>query len=281
MHLQMMVVATSKDQLCLFTNEGVEIERAVLGTEHGGSGAFIYHTHFMNLYGNPEKAYHNALAVRGAALYLLGPSQLWRARLLPWRDRIKALENAGDWMGAFHIAMEIYDGRSQGVTGLPKGLDAMREAIMPTLLALLSAYIDEAFAYLSLALGPSSSTTMMQIAPEPIKQQHELSLTQGSTARQPDNGVVEAREQYARVGGVAIEFCVHIRKTEVLFENVFSKFEAVGQRGKTFSVDGKWYLLYVLLTDVTGTMYLNSGRKVCLTAKSIIHMQARCILFSF
>ncbi|CAM6085101.1 unnamed protein product [Calypogeia fissa] len=228
---QMMVVATSKDQLCLFTNEGVEIERAVLETEHGGIGAFIYHTHFMNLYGNPEKAYHNALAVRGAALYLLGPSQLWRARLLPWKDRIKALENAGDWMGAFHIAMEIYDGRSQGVTGLPKGLDAMREAIMPTLLALLSAYIDEAFAYLSLALGPSSSTPVMKIAPEPIKQQHELSQTQGSTARQSDNGVVEAREQYARVGGVAIEFCVHIRKTEVLFENVFSKFEAVGQRG--------------------------------------------------
>lgn len=244
----MMVVATSKDQLCLFTNEGVEIERAALGTEHGGIGAFIYHTHFMNLYGNPEKAYHNAMAVRGAALYLLGPNQLWRARLLPWKDRIKALENAGDWMGAFHIAMEIYDGRSQGVTGLPKGLDAMREAIMPTLLALLSAYIDEAFAYLSLALGPSSTPQMMKIAPEPIQKQRDLSQPQGSAAPEPDGGaetlvqemVVEARDQYARVGGVAIEFCVHIRKTEVLFENVFSKFEAVGQRGKASGQPACW-----------------------------------------
>ncbi|BBN19147.1 vacuolar protein sorting-associated protein 8 [Marchantia polymorpha subsp. ruderalis] len=233
---QMVVVATAKDELCLFTNEGVEIERAALCSEHGGLGAVTYHTHFSNMYGNPEKAYHNSLAVRGAALYLLGPVQLWRARLLPWRDRISALQNAGDSLGAFHIAMEIYDGRSQGVTGLPRGLDAMREAIMPTLLSLLSSYIDEAFAYLSLAFGssPSSSSGSESAIVSQIhlgKPDVVSSAVASGTRDSVEELAVEAREQYARVGGVAIEFCVHIHKTEVLFENVFSKFDAVGQRG--------------------------------------------------
>lgn len=205
----MLVVVTAKDELCLFTKEGVELERGSIRGEQEGVGALIYHTHIMNALGNPEKAYHSSLSVRGAALYLMGPQQLWRARLLPWRERIKALEDAGDWMGAFHIAMELYDGRARGVTGLPRGLDAMREAIMSTLLALLSAYIDMAFEYLSVA----SQTADRQVS-EGLGQDLQ-----------------EAREQYARVGGVAIEFCVHIGKQDVLFENVFSKFVAVGQRG--------------------------------------------------
>jgi hypothetical protein len=213
----MLVIVTAKDELCLFTKEGVELERGSIRGEQEGVGALIYHTHIMNALGNPEKAYHSSLSVRGAALYLMGPHQLWRARLLPWRERIKALEDAGDWMGAFHIAMELYDGRARGVTGLPRGLDAMRDAIMSTLLALLSAYIDMAFAYLSVAFG---STT--EAASQTADRQGLVGLGQD---------LQEAREQYARVGGVAIEFCVHIGKQDVLFENVFSKFVAVGQRG--------------------------------------------------
>ncbi|XP_073396316.1 uncharacterized protein [Physcomitrium patens] len=222
---QMLVIVTAKDQLCLFTKEGIEVERGSIRGDQEGMGALIYHSHIMNALGNPEKAYHSSLSVRGAALYLMGPQQLWRARLLPWRERIKALEDAGDWMGAFHIAMELYDGRARGVTGLPRGLDAMREAIMSTLLALLSAYIDMAFAYLSVAYG-SATLPALNSSSETASQAADR---QGSGGLGQD--LQDAREQYARVGGVAIEFCVHIGKQDVLFENVFSKFVAVGQRG--------------------------------------------------
>ncbi|KAG1338493.1 hypothetical protein COCNU_04G007990 [Cocos nucifera] len=43
----------------------------------------------------------------------------------------------------------------------------------------------------------------------------------------------EVEEQYARVGGVAVEFCVHIKRTDILFDSIFSKFVAV-QHGGTF-----------------------------------------------
>eukprot|EP01018_Ginkgo_biloba_P013146 Gb_27586 [translate_table: standard] len=215
---QMLVVLTSKGQLCLFTKEGTELHRASLPVEDvGGDTAVIYHTFFVNAFGNPEKAYHNSLAVRGAAIYLLGPTQLWRSRLLPWWERIQALQNAGDWMGALHMAMELYDGNAKGVIGLPRKLDAMREAIMPFLLQLLCAYIDEAFSYISLAFN----------------NQHGKLEAESDGQSEKDSVFVQIKEQFARVGGVAIEFCVHIKKTDVLFESVFSKFVGV-HHGGTF-----------------------------------------------
>lgn len=215
---QMLVVLTSKGQLCLFTKEGTELDRSRLPLEDvGGDSSVIYHTHFMNAFGNPEKAHHNSVAVRGAAIYLLGPTWLLRSRLLPWKERIQALQNAGDWMGALHMAMELYDGNAQGVIGLPSTLDALREAIMAFLLQLLSAYVDEAFSYISLAFS----------------NQHEKLEAEVEGQSQKDSVSVQIKEQFARVGGVAIEFCVHIRRTDVLFDSVFSKFVGV-QHGGTF-----------------------------------------------
>ncbi|KAJ7567914.1 hypothetical protein O6H91_01G011900 [Diphasiastrum complanatum] len=230
---QILVVLTSNEELHLYTKEGSELEQANLFMEEIDVETVVYHTHFLNSFGNPEKVYHNAVAVRGAALYLLGTQKLWRARLLPWKDRIKALQDAGDWMGAFHIAMELYDGKAKGVTGLPKRLDALREAIAPTLLELLSSYIDEAFAYLSLALGsPLSSGATSLDETGNLNGQRTLSFVAEPKALNMEVDVnLVAKEQYARVGGVAIEFCVHIKRTDVLFANVFEKFSAVGQKG--------------------------------------------------
>jgi hypothetical protein len=42
---------------------------------------------------------------------------------------------------------------------------------------------------------------------------------------------VTSRDTSVQVGGVAIEFCVHIGRPEVLFEDVFDKFTAVGHQG--------------------------------------------------
>ncbi|KAH9322060.1 hypothetical protein KI387_016699, partial [Taxus chinensis] len=212
---QILVILTSKGQLCLFTKEGMELDRSRLPIEDGGlDSAVIYHTYFVNSFGNPEKSYQNSIAVRGAALYLLGPSQLFRSRLLPWKERIQALQDAGDWMGALHLAMELYDGNAQGVIGLPRTLDALREAIMPFLLQLLSAYVDEAFSYISLAFSNQHGKLEADVQ---IK----------------DTVYVQIKEQFARVGGVAIEFCVHIKKTDVLFDSILSKFLGV-QHGGTF-----------------------------------------------
>ena len=44
--------------------------------------------------------------------------------------------------------------------------------------------------------------------------------------------LTQREEQYARVGGVAVEFCVHIGRNDILFDTVFSKFVAAQSGGR-------------------------------------------------
>ncbi|XP_020574102.1 vacuolar protein sorting-associated protein 8 homolog isoform X2 [Phalaenopsis equestris] len=213
---QMLVILSIRGQLCLFSRDGAELHQTNLTVDCSSMDDFIiYHTHYMNTFGNPEKAYHNSVAVRGATIYILGPMHLIISRLLPWKERIQVLQKAGDWMGALDMAMRLYDGHAHGVIDLPRTVTAIREAIMPYLVELISSYVDEVFSYISIAF-------YNQI--DKIGLKEDPSITDSSVR-------FEIAEQYARVGGVAVEFCVHIKKTDLLFDGIFSKFVAVQHEG--------------------------------------------------
>ncbi|XP_059658306.1 uncharacterized protein LOC132304565 isoform X2 [Cornus florida] len=206
---QMLVVLTLNGQLCLFAKDGTVIHQTNFSVDgFGGDDLIAYHTYFMNIFGNPEKAYHNCVAVRGATIYILGPMHLVVSRLLPWKERIQVLRKAGDWMGALNMAMTLYDGQAHGVIDLPKTLDAVQEAIMPYLIELLLSYVDEVFSYISVAF-------CNQI--EKLEQLGDSKSTSSSVHS-------DIKEQFTRVGGVAVEFCVHIKRTDILFDEILSKF---------------------------------------------------------
>lgn len=183
-----------------------------------GNDLISYHTYFTNVFGNPEKAYHNSVGVRGASVYILGTAHLVISRLLPWKERVDVLRRGGDWMGAFNMAMSLFNGQAHGVVDLPKTVDAIREAIAPSLAELLLSYVDEVFSYISIAFS---------------NQNEKNGVTQEPSSG-TNNVHVEIEEQYNRVGGVAVEFCVHINRMDLLFDEIFSRFVAVQQRGIYF-----------------------------------------------
>ncbi|QCE02488.1 Vacuolar protein sorting-associated protein 8 [Vigna unguiculata] len=212
---QMLVVQTSSGQLYLFSKDGTVIHQTSIAIDGiGGDDLVSYHTHFINVFGNPEKAYHNSVAVRGASIYILGPTHLLISRLLPWKERISVLRKAGDWMGALNMAMTLYDGHAHGVIDLPRTLDAVHEAIMPFLVELLTSYVDEVFSYISVAF---------------CNQIGKVDQSNDSNSRS-NSMHCEIKEQYTRVGGVAVEFCCHVKRMDILFDEIFSKFVGVQQR---------------------------------------------------
>lgn len=233
----MLVVLTSTGQLNLFAKDGTVIHQTSFAVDGiGGDDLLSYHTHFINIYGNPEKACHNSIAVRGASIYILGPTHVIVSRLLPWKERILVLRKAGDWMGALNMAMTLYDGHAHGVVDLPRTLDAVHEAIMPFLVELLMSYVDEVFSYISVAF-------CNQIG----------KLDQSNDSNNRSNSVhSEIKEQYARVGGVAVEFCCHIKRTDILFDKIFSKFMDVHvqQRGIVLALCGRILLRGLLFSFV-------------------------------
>ncbi|KAL0375716.1 UNVERIFIED_CONTAM: Vacuolar protein sorting-associated protein 8 [Sesamum calycinum] len=196
---EMLAVLTLTAQLYLFAKDGSLIHQMSFSFDgFRGDDLISYHIYFTNASGNPEKAYHNSIAVRGATIYILGPDHLVVSRLLSWKERIEVLRKAGDWMGALNMAMTLYDGASPGVIDLPKNLDDIQRIVMPYLVELLQSYVGEVFSYISVACN-----------------------NQNGELDQSD----EIKEQYTRVGGVAIEFCVHIRRTDILFDDILSKFD--------------------------------------------------------
>ncbi|KAK6920419.1 Vacuolar protein sorting-associated protein 8, central domain [Dillenia turbinata] len=216
---QMLVVLTLVGQLCLFTKDGSLIHQTSFSLDgYKGDDLVAYHTYFTNIFGNPEKAYHNCVAVRGATVYVLGPMHLIVSRLLPWKERIQVLRKSGDWMGALNMAMTLFDGNAHGVIDLPRSVDSVQEAIMPYLVELLLAYVDEVFSYISVAF--CNQIGKLEQLDEPKSRSSSVHS--------------EIKEQFTRVGGVAVEFCVHIKRNDILFDEIFSKFVAVQQRGTLY-----------------------------------------------
>lgn len=202
--VQMLVVLTLAAQLYLFASDGNEIHRTSFSVDGFQWDDLIsYHIYFTNAFGNPEKAYHNSVAIRGATLYILGPEHLVVSRLLSWKERIEVLQKSGDWMGALNMAMTFYDGQTHGAIDLPKNLNDIQITIMPFLVELIQSYVTGVFSYLLVICG--NQDVLMD----------------------PD----EIKEQYTRVGGVAVEFCVHIRRTDILFDDILSKFEDANAKG--------------------------------------------------
>ncbi|KAL5792140.1 hypothetical protein ACOSP7_000734 [Xanthoceras sorbifolium] len=212
---QMLVILTLTGQLYLFAKDGTIIHQTSFAVEGSvGDDLIGYHTHFINVFGNPEKSYHNCVAVRGASIYVLGPMHLVVSRLLPWKERIQVLRKAGDWMGALNMAMTLYDGQAHGVIDLPRTMDAVQEAIMPYLVELLLSYVDEVFSYISVAF--CNQIGKLEEFDDPNRRNNSVHA--------------EIKEQFTRVGGVAVEFCVHIKRTDILFDEIFSRFVAVQHR---------------------------------------------------
>ncbi|PSS23502.1 Vacuolar protein sorting-associated protein [Actinidia chinensis var. chinensis] len=231
---QMLVVLTSNGQFFLYAKDGTVIHQTSFAVDgSGGEDLVAYHTEFTNIFGNPEKAYHKCIAVRGASIYILGTMRLVVCRLLPWKERIQVLRKAGDWMGALNMAMTLYDGQAHGVIDLPRTLDAVQEAIMPYLVELLLSYVDEVFSYISVAFCSQ------------IGKLEQLDDSEGRASSVHS----EIKEQFARVGGVAVEFCVHIKRTNILFDEILSKFVAV-QHKETFLELLEPYIL----KDMLGTL---------------------------
>ncbi|XP_039848297.1 uncharacterized protein LOC120707318 isoform X2 [Panicum virgatum] len=231
---QMLVVLNLRGQLCLFSKDGSELRRTTFVPD--GllfDDTILHHAHFSNKFGNPERHFNSSVAVRGATVYILGPTFLTVSRLLPWKERIEALKRAGDWMGALDMAMRLYDGQTQGVVDLPRTVDSIREAIMPYLVELLLSYISYVFEYISIALsshtGKGGETDVLIEADRSLLTQRE--------------------EQYARVGGVAVEYCVHIGRNDILFDTVFSKFVAAQSGGMFLEV-----LEPYILKDMLGSL---------------------------
>lgn len=99
-----------------------------------------------SMHGVVADSFHMSFRAYKGRLFLLGFNDLWWGSLTNWADRLLALMNVGDFIGAIRLATRYFAGQGEKVTiGLPED-DAVRsDLVREKLLEMMSASLKYAF----------------------------------------------------------------------------------------------------------------------------------------
>ncbi|OGE49416.1 hypothetical protein PENARI_c021G02403 [Penicillium arizonense] len=144
-----------------------------------------------SMHGVVADAFYMSFRSYKGRLFLLGYSEALVGNLSNWADRLLALMEAGDFIGAIRLATSYYTGNAEKLTvGLPEE-DAMRQPIVQEkLLEMISASLKYAF-------GRNAEANSARL----------------------DN------QELAELAEVSIAACIHMADEEFLWEEVFNWYE--------------------------------------------------------
>jgi len=144
-----------------------------------------------SMHGVVADAFHMSFRAYKGRLFLLGRSDVWWGSLTNWADRLLALMNIGDFIGALKLATSYYAGVGEKATiGLPED-DATRSVmVQEKLLEMMSASLKYAF----------------------------------GKNQQAGNGLIDD-SQLAELAVACITACLTMNNREFLFDEIFAWYD--------------------------------------------------------
>ncbi|KAL6250687.1 Vacuolar protein sorting-associated protein 8 [Rhinocladiella similis] len=140
-----------------------------------------------SMHGVVADAFHMSFRAYKGRLFLLGFNDIWTGVLTNWADRLLALMNVGDFIGAIRLATKYYLGEGEKVTiGLPEEDELRASMVQEKLIEMMTASLKYAF-------GKNQ-----QAGNEPIEKPQMIELADAS-----------------------IKACLTMNNQEFLFEEVF------------------------------------------------------------
>jgi Golgi CORVET complex core vacuolar protein 8/WD domain, G-beta repeat len=200
-----------------------------------------------------EMFYHNSIRCNAHSMLLLGMDEVLEGKVLSWSDRVKALVQQNFWMDGLALALDFYEGKAKAAVGLPRGDAALKAILKDRLVSLLENYI---------ATGL-----------KPLIQQVQRSGT--------SEGLTSLLQRYA---GIAVDYCVTIERTDVLFQQIFSMFlEAHGgdvflEILEPYILNDKLKYLSPQVMKAFVDLYKRSG-KLREVEQCVLHMDIGCLDF--
>jgi vacuolar protein sorting-associated protein 8 len=99
-----------------------------------------------SMHGVVADAFHMSFRAYKGRLFLLGHSEVWWGSLTNWADRLLALMNIGDFIGAIRLATRYYSGQGEKLTiGLAEDNETRKDMVGEKLFEMLSASLKYAF----------------------------------------------------------------------------------------------------------------------------------------
>ncbi|KIX92160.1 uncharacterized protein Z520_12153 [Fonsecaea multimorphosa CBS 102226] len=147
-----------------------------------------------SMHGVVADAFHMSFRAYKGRLFLLGFNDVWTGVLTNWADRLLAMINVGDFIGAIRLATQYYQGEGEKVTiGLPEEDNVRAGVVKEKLDEMMSASLKYAF-------GKNQQAGSDQIE----------------------------KPQMAELADACIKACLIMHDQDFLFEEVFSWYEDHG-----------------------------------------------------
>ncbi|EXJ88601.1 hypothetical protein A1O1_05531 [Capronia coronata CBS 617.96] len=100
----------------------------------------------ISMHGVVADAFHMSFRAYKGRLFLLGFNDIWTGALTNWADRLLALINAGDFIGAIRLATKYYQGEGEKATiGLPEDDRVRSGLVRDKLFEMMTASLKYAF----------------------------------------------------------------------------------------------------------------------------------------
>ncbi|EAL61787.1 RING zinc finger-containing protein [Dictyostelium discoideum AX4] len=195
---QTILFQNSKDELRVFDPFALEEVESV----NIKSMQLIHHSKYQGI---SVYSFHSSIKTLKSRIYFLGLNGLFTAHILTWIERLSILTTNGQWFEALCLALDFYEGKAKACTGLSSNTVDSKYITSEKIVEIISNLCQSIFNITQPELLAGKS-----LIPKSYYQQMDPRI--------------EYLNIYQQLALISIEFCIAIKRTDLLFGEVFNYF---------------------------------------------------------
>ncbi|KAK7507486.1 hypothetical protein BaRGS_00001421 [Batillaria attramentaria] len=142
-----------------------------------------------NAYAGDQACYQSVISHSGQ-LFLLGTKAVHIYTLRGWKERIEVMVKTGQYQDALALALSFYEGKAKAVIGLPSSHSKRTQVVSQLMMDILFEFVD---------------LSMTKLCPEKGR-------------------IEELEDYYQEIVPVCVDYCLHLKKMDVLFGRIYERF---------------------------------------------------------
>ncbi|XP_070185455.1 vacuolar protein sorting-associated protein 8 homolog isoform X3 [Littorina saxatilis] len=149
-----------------------------------------------------EQACYQSVVSHGGQVFLLGTKAVHIYTLRSWKERIDVMVKGNHYQDALALALSFYEGKAKAVIGLPSSHSKRSQVVSQLMMDILFDFVD---------------LSMTKLCPEKGKIEELEDYYQGSPLNR-------AGVYFSEIVPVCVDYCLDLKKTDVLFGRIYERF---------------------------------------------------------
>jgi len=199
---QTILVMNSKDEMRVLDPFALEEVESI----NVKSMDIVHHSKFQGVY-----SFHNSIRTMKSRIYLLGRNGLFTAHILTWLERLSILIHNDQWFEALCLGLDFYQGKAKATTGLSSNTIDSKIITCEKIVEILTQLCNHIF-------FTFTNQPEMLVGKTLIPKLYLNDM----------DPMIEQLNIFQQLALISIEFCITIKRTDLLFGEIFNYFVEMG-----------------------------------------------------